>query len=185
MSDEKRPITLAYVRALKTQNIEYETVLLYIHLPQVPPPRSEISKEQPSKKQISKKQEPTNAAASDVKRYTDVYLKVFEWLKWIKIPKDGKDGERRVQKVVKVIVDDFGHVSHSESAISEALKGLDIEELDWKRADVGSETIFEGAPMVKILNLYWGGSRGILKGWSCEDGLCKLKNVSFHITWRS
>jgi hypothetical protein len=180
MNDEKRPITLAYVQALETQKIEYETVLLYIHLPQVPPQKSEISK-----KQISKKQEPTNAAASDVKRYTDVYLKVFEWLKWIEIPENGKEGKRRVQKVVKVTVDDFGHVSHSESAISEALKGLDIEELDWKRADIGSETIFEGAPMVKILNLYWGGNRGILKGWSCEDGLCKLKNVSFHTTLRS
>src|ERR1700753_684784 len=168
MSDEKRPITSKYLQALVDQHIEYETVLHYIHLPHIPVPKTEISN----------KPEAAKISVSDVKRYTDAFLEVFKWLKWATLPEDGNQGERRVYKVFKVIVDDFGYVSHSESSIVASLKGLDIKELDWRRPDIGSETIFEGAPIVSILHLYWNGNRGVLQGWCCPDGLCKLGDVS-------
>ncbi|KFY46705.1 hypothetical protein V494_00369 [Pseudogymnoascus sp. VKM F-4513 (FW-928)] len=91
---------------------------------------------------------------------------IFKWL-----------AERKVSRIFKVIVIDDGKPPHSNQAIEESLKGFKIETWDWKKVDICSDTILEAASGVRILNLYASGNSAVLKGWSCTDGLVKLKNL--------
>ncbi|RSL53150.1 hypothetical protein CEP54_010535 [Fusarium duplospermum] len=91
---------------------------------------------------------------------------VFEWLRL-----------NGVMKVIRVaILDDFD-TPHSEETIETALKGFDVEELDWMKKDICSETIRCAAPNVRILHLYWSGSNPVLRAWSEPDGLARLAKL--------
>jgi hypothetical protein len=83
-----------------------------------------------------------------------------------------------VTTVLKVIVDDLAKHSHSEEAIEEALKGLDIEIWDWKRPDLCSEVIYNVAPNAREVHLYWSGNNAVLRGWAEDRGLKRLKDLT-------
>ncbi|KAE8447278.1 hypothetical protein EG329_010972 [Mollisiaceae sp. DMI_Dod_QoI] len=89
---------------------------------------------------------------------------IFDWL-----------GERGVNRIFKVIVIDGVDPPHSNQVIEERLKGFKIETWDWKKVDICSDTILEAAPGTRFLNLYASGNCAVLKGWSCSEGLVKLK----------
>ena len=103
---------------------------------------------------------------SECEGLTDAVL-VFDWLR-----------KRNVKKVIQVIVMEGVSLPHSDEAIVESLKGLDVEIWDWRKFDICSETILQAAPQVRILHLYCSGSNAVLRSWSCEQGLVNLEKVS-------
>lgn len=154
---EKKPITVEYLERLESYNIRYETVLRSLRLPLVT-----------SLPKTSQNPRDSSSDIVDPLGYSEQYEDVFIWLK-----------SRGVRKIFSLRVDDICQKPHGDSFIRNALSQIDeIEELDWRKLDIGSDTIVKGAPLVKRLRLYWSGSPSILQGWGCEDGLCKLVNVS-------
>lgn len=102
---------------------------------------------------------------------TDLFM-VFHWLKDIV----------GVKKVFVVVVDDLPRLesaAHSDMAIVECLKGLDVETWNWRRMDIPANVIIDAAgDHVKSLYLYCSGLRAVLQSWSDTKGLVNLKRVS-------
>ncbi|KAJ6262551.1 hypothetical protein Dda_3362 [Drechslerella dactyloides] len=102
---------------------------------------------------------------------THLYM-IFYWLKF----RDSLP----VKKVFEVVVDDFGDEqtkSHSDKAILECLRGLQVETWDWRRMDIPTEVIYESAgEHVKTLYLYCSGTKAVLEAWADTNGLARLKN---------
>ncbi|KAF4451630.1 hypothetical protein F53441_5486 [Fusarium austroafricanum] len=89
-----------------------------------------------------------------------------------------------VKTILSVIVDDSASPAHSDEAIEDALKTMDVEIWDWNRVDLCTEVIFKAAPKAREVHLYWSGNNAVLRGWSEEGGLKKLrelKKVHIHI----
>lgn len=108
------------------------------------------------------------------------FFMVFQWLK----------KEIQVKKILEVVVDDGASrgmgtddltvcrkMPHSDRAIIECLKDLDVETIDWQRADIPADVIVSAAPNVKTLYLYCSGLRAVLQGWANRNGLAKLRKV--------
>jgi hypothetical protein len=91
---------------------------------------------------------------------------IFKWL-----------SESDVTRILKVIVIDDGPFPHSNQVIENSLKGFKIETWDWKKVDIPSDTIVAAASGARTVNLYSSGNSAVLKGWSCTEGLVKLKSV--------
>lgn len=91
---------------------------------------------------------------------------IFDWL-----------SESKVSRIFKVIVVDDGPLPHSNQVIEDSLRGFKIETWDWKKVDISSDTVLAAASGARIVNLYSSGNSAVLKGWSCTDGLVKLKSV--------
>lgn len=113
----------------------------------------------------------------------DLYM-VFHWLKEPKRdPQGAKKDRPGTKKVFEVMVEELpssGNLPHSDKAITECLRDLDVETWDWKRMDIPVDVIEEAAGnSVKALNLYCSGLKAVLRGWSDTKGLVNLKNVSF------
>lgn len=108
----------------------------------------------------------------------DLYM-VFQWLK----------EEVGVKKILEVVVEDFADGErrpHSDKAIVECLKGLQVESWDWRRMDIPSDVIVDAAgEHVKTLYLYCSGLRAVLQSWSDRGGLARLKNVRHPSNQRS
>jgi len=110
----------------------------------------------------------TKPAARERFGLTDANI-VFQWL-W----------DNGVRRIFKVIVIDDGEIPHSDQAIEDALKPFKIEIWDWKKIDICSETIVRAAEdCARIVYLYSSGNNAVLRGWSSESGLVKLKLVRF------
>lgn len=89
------------------------------------------------------------------------------------------DGLRRkgVRTILKVVVDDSLDPPHTDEAIQESLRNLDVEVWDWKKTDLCSEVIYHAAPRVREVHLYWGGNNAVLRSWSEEAGLKRLSEL--------
>ncbi|KAH8672868.1 peptidase S8/S53 domain-containing protein [Tricladium varicosporioides] len=98
---------------------------------------------------------------------TDVNV-IFQWL-W-------DNGVRRIFKVIVIDDGNDGDVPHSNQAIEDALVQFKIETWDWKKIDICSNTIVLAAgEHVRVIYLYSSGNSAVLRSWSCEAGLVKLK----------
>jgi hypothetical protein len=91
---------------------------------------------------------------------------IFNWL-----------SESKVSRIFKVIIVDDGPFPHSNQVIEDSLRGFKIETWDWKKVDISSDTVVAAASGARTVNLYSSGNSAVLKGWSCSDGLVKLKSV--------
>ncbi|KAL5334909.1 hypothetical protein BJX70DRAFT_410989 [Aspergillus crustosus] len=89
----------------------------------------------------------------------------FKWLR-------GKG----VKQVLNVCVDDSKQ-PHSDEAVEQALKGLQIEVLDWKKVDLCSECILRVGDSVHTLRLQWSGNNLALRAWSELEGLARLPKL--------
>ncbi|KAM0254704.1 hypothetical protein ACHAQJ_006485 [Trichoderma viride] len=92
--------------------------------------------------------------------------------------------KKGVKTILKVIIDDSVMPAHSDEAIEDALKFMDVEIWDWKRTDLCSEVICRVASKAREVNLYWSGNNAVLRGWSEEGGLKRLgelRTVHLHI----
>lgn len=101
----------------------------------------------------------------------DLYL-LFHWLKH----------RAGVKSLLEVIVVDFEEDDmnpHSDKSIIECVKDLQVEIWDWRRMDISTDVIYDGAgKYVKTLYLYCSGLRAVLQSWSDRGGLVRLENVS-------
>ncbi|OTA62828.1 subtilisin-like protein [Hypoxylon sp. EC38] len=95
------------------------------------------------------------------------YVYIFEWLR----------SSMGVKKILKIVVEDDPKDPHSDEAIEQAVGSFDVEEWDWMKQDLCSDTIFAAAKNVRDLSLYWSGNRALLKSWAAPDGLAKLKKL--------
>ncbi|OTA02293.1 hypothetical protein A9Z42_0026610 [Trichoderma parareesei] len=86
--------------------------------------------------------------------------------------------KKGVKTILKVIIDDSMTPAHSDEAIEDALKFMDVEIWDWKRTDLCSEVICRVAAKAREVNLYWSGNNAVLMGWSEEGGLKKLGELT-------
>ncbi|KAI1080675.1 peptidase S8/S53 domain-containing protein [Whalleya microplaca] len=91
---------------------------------------------------------------------------IFQWLK-----------SRHVKSVIEIIVSDEVEPSHSDEAIEDSLKDLDVKIWNWQRTDLCSEVIVKTAPNVEEISLCSSGSNAVLVGWSSPSGLPKLKKL--------
>jgi hypothetical protein len=163
------------MRALSESHIEgawrhfdLEDVLQYVFIPQVriepKPPNVAAPGKHPLHNSIKK---------SDGRGRTDLVI-LFKWL----------NETKSVKTILKVIVDDLEEPSHSDEAIETCLKGMGVEVWDWRKTDLCSEVIYRVSPDTQELHLYWTGRNAVLRGWSEEEGLKrlrKLKLVHLHI----
>ena len=85
-----------------------------------------------------------------------------------------------VKKILKIVVEDDRNDPHSDEAIERAVTDFDVEEWDWVKEDICSDTILAAARNVRDLTLYWSGNRAVLKSWAGHDGLTLLSEV-----WRT
>ncbi|KAH6609619.1 intracellular serine protease [Trichoderma cornu-damae] len=104
-------------------------------------------------------------------------------------PKQDGDGKRDlcyifdrlrkkgVKTILKVIIDDSAMPAHSDEAIEDALKFMDVEIWDWKRIDLCSEVVCRVASKAREVHLYWSGNNAVLRGWSEEGGLRRLREL--------
>ncbi|KUI69258.1 Major intracellular serine protease [Cytospora mali] len=89
-----------------------------------------------------------------------------------------------VSTILKVTVDDLEQPAHSDWAISKALEGMNVEVWNWKTTDVCPDMICRVAPDLVEVHLYWTGRNAVLRGWSEEEGLPrlrKLRKVVMHV----
>ncbi|KAI1061433.1 hypothetical protein LB507_011276 [Fusarium sp. FIESC RH6] len=102
-----------------------------------------------------------------------------------------------VRHIIKLSVEepmDVGRGVHGDQTIQEALGKFVIEHLDWKKTDLDPETILhigsqreeasleesgENEPVIESqmrkLRLVWSGSNAVLRAWSDEDALPKMR----------
>ena len=91
----------------------------------------------------------------------------FEWLR-----------EKNVKRIIKVIVDDLAVPAHSDEAIENALRGFDVEILDWQKIDLCPETMYRSSQKLREVYLQWSGNNTVLRAWSEPDGLKKFENLT-------
>lgn len=92
--------------------------------------------------------------------------------------------DKKVSTILKVNVDDLEHPAHNDAAIGRALKNMSVEVWNWKKIDICPRLIFQTAPEITEVHLYWSGTNAVLRAWSEEEGLPmlkKLKKVFLHI----
>jgi hypothetical protein len=111
--------------------------------------------------------------------------------------------KKGVRHIIKVSVDDSGDSGekvHSDQAIQKSLERFIVEHLDWKKTDLDPETILHVSSRVereppnwktkepvkqeivadrqlRQLDLRWGGSNAVLRGWSESEGLALLPHL--------
>ena len=90
-----------------------------------------------------------------------------------------------VKRIIRVIVDDSVEPSHSDEAIERALAGLRVELWDWRKIDLSILSIFNAAPDVSEITLYWSGNVVVLRGWEMEmtksSGLGHLERLNVNV----
>jgi hypothetical protein len=83
-----------------------------------------------------------------------------------------------VSQIVEVGVEDALHNPNSEEDIENALSGLDIRDLNWRRLDLSIESIVKAAKLIERLQLYSSGNFAAIDHWLGPKGICLLNKVS-------
>ncbi|KUJ11640.1 uncharacterized protein LY89DRAFT_228881 [Mollisia scopiformis] len=91
---------------------------------------------------------------------------VLQWLRLVK----------GVKRILKLGVLDSHIQPHREEIIEEALEGLQVEELDWKRVDLSIRSVEFAAKNVRILHLYSSGGWAPLCHWMSCEGINNLSD---------
>jgi hypothetical protein len=149
-------------------HLRFENILQYVHLPNL------ILEDggEPLISDFSENEQIIDLSA--LKGSVDA-LKVLDWLRRRGM---GKGCNRRI---LEVTVEDDEDSPHSDEAIELALKDLEVEKLDWRRLDLCSDVIPQ---TVTEVYLYSSGNNAVLRGWSSENGLARLKKVKRpQMTW--
>ncbi|ORY72160.1 peptidase S8/S53 domain-containing protein [Pseudomassariella vexata] len=95
------------------------------------------------------------------------YKEIFGWLR-----KKGK-----VDQVLVIIIEDDLVSPHDDETIVETLDTFKVDKWNWRKYDLYSETIFRAALNASTVYLYTSGNNSVLRGWSDESGLRKLRRV--------
>jgi hypothetical protein len=168
---------MAYLQKL-AKHLQFESVLTCVSLPRLtiaasPMDQDEIegkkSPTQPILSGMHDSRPPTLVAGQSKAKGLSDLVAIFQWLR-----------DNHVRKINKVVVIDDGDPCHSDESIERALTGFDVEVWDWKRLDICSEVIYNCAPNVREISLYWSGNHATLLGWYSNQGFPnkKFNNVS-------
>lgn len=126
-----------------TPNIKFESVLRYVHFPDL----SDVKSEGP-------------------KRERQEVPSILSWLR-----------QKGVKRILRLVVPDCRANPLDEDKISVCLKDFEVEELDWRRLDLGIEPIVSLGPTLSVLNLYSSGNWAVLSHWVSNGGLKRLEKV--------
>lgn len=92
------------------------------------------------------------------------YTCVFNWLR-----------KKGVKKIHELTVEDNEFLPHSDNAIVEALRDIEVNIWNWIQDDLCSDTIVSAAPEALHIFLYSTGQKAVLQNWC--NGLNELKQV--------
>lgn len=88
---------------------------------------------------------------------------------------------KTVKAILHISIDDLSgkRAPHTNKAIISCLEHFrdNIEQWDWKKIDICSDTILEAAPKARDIYLYSSGNNAVLKSWSAPDGLLRFTCV--------
>jgi len=140
--------------------LQFEKILQYIDLPKL-----KVESVQGHDDLFS----PDSETISNIRKLKG-RLDVLKILNWLRL----KGG---VQEILEVNVIDDDKEPHSDEAIEMALKGLDVEILNWRKLDLCSDVMCNAAPNVRVVYLYSSGNKEVLRGWSSASGLARLSKV--------
>ena len=104
--------------------------------------------------------------SEDPKTEREEVLIILSWLR-----------QRGVKKILKLVVPDCRTSPLDEDNIRLSLEGFVIEELNWRRLDLGIEPVASLAPALGVLHLYSSGIWAVLSHWVGEEGLKRLEKV--------
>ena len=90
--------------------------------------------------------------------------------------------KKGVRKIIELVVYDDQTPPHKDSVIA-SLGIFDIENFNWKKLDLCTETIFQAAPNANKIVLYSSGNNAVLRSWSAMDGLARFPKVSMRTCW--
>ena len=85
--------------------------------------------------------------------------------------------QKGVKTILRLVVPDCRMNPLNEEAISKCLEDFEVEELNWRRLDLGIEPIVSLAPTLAVLHLYSSGNWAVLCHWVSKEGLERLKKV--------
>lgn len=86
--------------------------------------------------------------------------------------------DKGVENIIYLRVEDDSECPHTDKAIISALKGFEIDILDWTKPDLCPKTIQDACSKVRKLHLTWSGLNGMLLAWGGRDGLANLRNLT-------
>ncbi|KAJ8129041.1 hypothetical protein O1611_g4591 [Lasiodiplodia mahajangana] len=103
----------------------------------------------------------------DLRVRQEAITNFFEYLK----------AKHNMQRIMCLEVDELiGHPC-SDALIESALRGIQIDTLDWKKTDMCAQVVANAVPGVRCLRLYCSKNPGSLSSWSAPDVLSKLPNL--------
>ena len=85
--------------------------------------------------------------------------------------------QKGVKRILRLIVPDCRANPLDEDKISVCLKDFEVEELDWRRLDLGIEPIASLGLTLSVLHLYSSGNWAVLSHWVSNGGLERLEEV--------
>ena len=85
--------------------------------------------------------------------------------------------KKGVKSILKLVVPDCRTNPLNEENLGKCLEGFEVEELNWRRLDLGIEPIVTLAPTLAVLHLYSSGNWAVLCHWVSKDGLERLEKV--------
>ena len=85
--------------------------------------------------------------------------------------------QKGVKRILKLIVPDCRVNPLDEDKISICLKDFEVEQLDWRRLDLGIEPLLSLGHTLSALHLYSSGNWAVLSHWVSNGGLERLEKV--------
>ena len=83
-----------------------------------------------------------------------------------------------VKHIIEAVIPDCMVHPHANRYIIDALRPFNVKRLNWRKLDIGVETIKRAAPDVEVLTLHSSGDWDALSRWVGVDGLCQLPKVA-------
>ena len=105
--------------------------------------------------------------SKDQKRERPEVPLILEWLH-----------QKGVKSILRLVVPDLRVNPLDEDRICRCLKSFEVEELNWRRLDLGIDPIVSLASTLAVLHLYSSGNWAVLSHWVSEAGLKRLGKVT-------
>jgi hypothetical protein len=151
--------------------LKFESILLCVDLPKLSVKRDHAPLLAQTSRAMSMQPRQKLLSAQDQGKGATDFGVVFKLLQ-----------DKGVRKILKVVIEDDKGSPHSDDVIGKALHPFDIEEWDWKKFDMCSDTIYNAAPNLRKVSLYASGNNAVLRSWSAPDGLAKFEYVGPRLT---
>jgi hypothetical protein len=78
--------------------------------------------------------------------------------------------EKRVRKIIQVNFVDSEYLPHADEAIENALKGFEVEVLNWEKLDISNDVLYNSTSALREVSLYWSGDVAVAEAWCGSEG---------------